>query len=214
MIFDNPAVQAVFAEYEARIAAETQRTSQPDINGHEIRDELLLPVGQDVGRLLHALVLAKRPRRVLELGTSYGYSTLILADAARKVGAQIVTMENADYKQAHAREQIGKAGLSNVVDFRLGDALDLLAQDKGPWDFVLLDIWKELYVDCFEAFYPGLTEEAIVASDNMVFPLSAREDVRALRSAMAQKGDMQHVLIPFGHGLELCVKWTRGNAKL
>ena len=214
MIFDNPAVQAVFAEYEARIAAETQRTSQPDINGHEIRDELLLPVGQDVGRLLHALVLAKRPRRVLELGTSYGYSTLILADAARKVGAQIVTMENADYKQAHAREQIGKAGLSNVVDFRLGDALDLLAQDKGPWDFVLLDIWKELYVDCFEAFYPGLTEEAIVASDNMVFPLSAREDVRALRSAMAQKGDMQHVLIPFGHGLELWVKWTRGNAKL
>lgn len=214
MIFDDPAVQAVFAEYEARNAAETQRTSQPGVNGYEIRDELLLPVGQDVGRLLHALVLAKRPTRVLELGTSYGYSTLILADAARKVGAEIVTMENADYKQAHAREQIGKAGLSDVVDFRSGDALHLLADDKGPWDFVLLDIWKELYVPCFEAFYPGLTEEAIVASDNMVFPPNARDDVRALRRAMEEKGDMQHVLLPFGHGLELCVKWSNDSAKL
>jgi predicted O-methyltransferase YrrM len=217
MIFADPQVQAVFADYQARDAAEAERTRQPGVDPFAIRDELLLPVGPDVGRVLHALVLARQPRRILELGTSYGYSTLILADAARTVGGTLVTMELADYKQAHAVEQIGRAGLSAHVDFRLGDALELLAADAragGEWDFVLLDIWKELYAPCFEAFYPHLAEEGIVASDNMIFPPGARENVRAFRAAMAAKGDMQHVLLPFGHGLEMCVRWSRGNAKL
>ena len=214
MTFQDPKVQSVFATYEARNAEEELRSGRPDVDPLAIRDELLLPVGEQVGKLLHALVRIKRPRRILELGTSYGYSTLFLADAARQVGATVVTMENAQYKQDYAMDQIDRAGLTNTVDFVLGDALELLATDRGPWDFVLLDIWKELYVPCFEAFYPQLAAEAIVACDNMIFPPMAREDARALRSAMQAKGDMQHVLLPFGHGIELCIKWDVQNEKL
>jgi len=214
MIFADPAVQAVYRDYEVRNAAEAERVRSGGVSGFAIRDELLLPVGAEVGQLLHALILARKPRRILELGTSYGYSTLFLADAARAVGGTVITMESADYKQADARRQIAAAGLSDHVQFRLGDAVAMLAAEQGEFDFVLLDIWKELYLPCFESFYPRLSEEAIVAADNMIFPPQARADVRAYRAAVATKHDLQACLLPVGMGIELAVKWSAGNAKL
>jgi predicted O-methyltransferase YrrM len=215
MMFADPKVAAVYADYEARNAAEQarQKTMAPS-EGFTIRDEFLLPVGPEVGAFLHALILAKRPNRILELGTSYGYSTLFMADAARTVGATVITMELADWKQAHAREQIAKAGLSEQVDFRLGDAVAMIEADEGPFDFILLDIWKELYLPCFEAFYPKLSDEAIIAADNMIYPPQARDDVRQYRAAVRSKGDLQTTLLPIGSGIELSVKWTPDNPSL
>jgi predicted O-methyltransferase YrrM len=215
MNFTDPKVAAVYAEYEARNVAEQERqkTLGPG-EGFVMRDEFLLPVGPEVGAFLHSLILAKRPARILELGTSYGYSTVIMADAARTVGATLVTMELADWKQAHAREQIAKAGLSDVVDFRLGDAVEMIKADAGPFDFILLDIWKELYLPCFDAFYPKLSDEGIIASDNMITPEVARPDVRLYREAVRAKADLQTALLPIGQGIELSVRWSAGNGKL
>jgi predicted O-methyltransferase YrrM len=214
MNFADPKVAVVFAEYEARDAAERERQAQlgPETFGH--RDEFLLPVGCDVGGFLHALILAHKPKRILELGTSYGYSTIIIADAAKAVGARLITMELADYKQAYAREMISKAGLSDIVDFRLGDAVATIAADSGLFDFVLLDIWKELYVPCFEAFYPKLSEEAVIVADNMIFPDIARPDVREYRAAVRSKADLHTTLLPIGSGIELSVKWSAVNVKV
>lgn len=214
MIFSTPEAAAVFAEFEARRVDEVAKLADLARTGMAGRDQLLLSVGPEVAVFLHALVLARRPRRILELGTSYGYSTLFLADAAREVGASLVTMELADYKQAYAAERIAEAGLSAVVDFRLGDAVEMIRADDGEFDLVLLDIWKELYVPCFEAFYPKLSEEAIVAADNMVEPQSARPDVRLYRAAVATKPDLHSALLPIGQGVELSVKWSAGNPKL
>ena len=214
MKFTEPAVQAVFADYAERLAADHVRMSQPglDLLGH--RDEFLLPVGEDAAWFLHSLIVARKPRRICELGTSYGYSTLFLAHAAREVGARVVTMDLADYKQAHARAQLERAGLAELVEFRCGDAVQLLGEDHGVWDFVLLDIWKDLYVPCFEAAYPRLGEEAIVCTDNMISPENARPNARALRAAIAAKPDLHSALLPIGQGIELTVKWSAGNASL
>jgi predicted O-methyltransferase YrrM len=214
MQFSDPLVAEVFAEYRTRAAADQRLMAELGPAGYARRDEFLLPVGEDVGNLLHALVLAHRPRRILELGTSYGYSTLILADAARAVGARLITMELADYKQAYALERLRRAGLADYVDLRCGDAVAMIADDAGPFDFVLLDIWKDLYLPCFEAFYPKLSEEGIVAADNMIDPVGARASVREYRAAVQAKGDMQQVLLPAGQGIELALKWSAGNAKL
>jgi predicted O-methyltransferase YrrM len=212
--FDDPAVQAVFADYAQRLETDAAKMRALGAEGHARRDEFLLPVGEQAGWLLHALIVARAPKRICELGTSYGYSTLFLADAARQIGAQLVTMELADYKQAHARAQLERAGLSDHVEFRCGDALDLLKQDDGAWDFVLLDIWKDLYVPCFEAVYPSLSEEAVVCTDNMIFPEGARPNARALRKAINAKGDLQSALLPVGQGIEVTVKWSSGNCSL
>jgi predicted O-methyltransferase YrrM len=214
MRFDDPAVQAVFADYAQRLEDDAVKMRALGSQGHARRDEFLLPVGEEAGWLLHALIVARAPKRICELGTSYGYSTLFLADAARQVGAQLVTIDLADYKQAHARAQLERAGLADHVDFRCGDALDLLEQDDGTWDFVLLDIWKDLYVPCFEAVYPNLSEEAVVCTDNMIYPEGARPNARALREAINAKGDLQTTLLPVGQGIEVTVKWGAGSSSL
>jgi predicted O-methyltransferase YrrM len=212
--FSDPKVAAVFSGYLEREAADAAKMREIGPSAFAIRDELLLSVGVEVGAFLHALILARQPRRILELGTSYGYSTLIMADAAWTVGAKVVTMELADYKQAYARQQLAAAGLSQVVDWRCGDALELLEADPGPWDFVLLDIWKDLYEPCLNAVYPKLSEEGIICADNMIFPEIARPEVRAYRAAVRGKPDLQSTLLPIGQGLEMSVKWSKGNSKL
>ncbi len=214
MQFTTPEAQAVYADYETRAAADEARMRELGPAGFAIRDEFLLPVGPEVGAFLHALIIAKRPARILELGTSYGYSTLFLADAAKAVGARVITMELADYKQAYAREQLDRAGLGDIVDWRCGDAVAMIHADPGPFDLILLDIWKELYTPCLEAVYPKLADEAIIAADNMISPEIARPDVRVYRAAVRAKPDLQTSLLPIGSGIELSVKWSAANAKL
>jgi predicted O-methyltransferase YrrM len=104
--------------------------------------------------------------------------------------------------------------LAEVVDFRLGDAVALIHEDPSPFDFVLLDIWKDLYIPCLEAFHPKLSDEAIVAADNMIEPAFVREDARTYRAAVRALPDMQSALLPIGSGIELSVRWRPGNAKL
>ena len=213
--FTDPRVAEVFAHYDARHKAELALTGElaPGSFGAR-RDEFLLPVGAEVGRFLRALAVARRPGRILELGTSYGYSTLFLADAARQCGARVVTVDLDQAKQAYARERLEEAGLAEFVEFRCGDALEIVAADEGEWGLVLLDIWKDLYVACFDAVYPRLAEEGVIVSDNMIYPEGARGAVRALRDAIRAKGDLQTVLLPLGSGIELTVKWSEGNTKL
>lgn len=215
MNFSDPAVGEVYREYERRNEDERARmAAMVPGDGFARRDEFLLPVGPQAGWFLHSLVIARRPAIVLELGTSYGYSTLFLADAVRQVGGRLVTMELADYKQDHAREMIAKAGLSEVVDFQLGDAVDLIGRNDGPFDVVLLDIWKDLYVPCFEAFYPRVAEEGVIAADNMIEPEMARPQVREYRAAVKSKSDLQTTLLPIGSGIELSCKWSPESDKL
>ena len=204
----------VHADYARRLAGEQAKQAELGSAMFAHVDEFLLPVGPEVGWFLHSLILARRPVRILELGTSYGYSTLFLADAARQIGATLITMDLADYKQAEARANMERAGLAQVVDFRLGDAVALIHADPGPFDLVLLDIWKDLYVPCLEAFYPKLSDEGIVAADNMIEPEMARADVRKYRDAIRALPDMQTALLPIGSGIELSVKWSAGSGKL
>jgi predicted O-methyltransferase YrrM len=212
--FSKPSVDLVLSYYTRRIADEEVKAAAMGSQMLAHRDEFLLPVGVEAGWFLHSLILAKRPARVLELGTSYGFSTLFLADAVTQTGGKLITMELAGHKQAEARSNIEKAGLSGAVDFRLGDAVSLIQADPGPFDFVLLDIWKELYVPCLQALYPKLADEAIVAADNIIEPSTWRHDARKYRDAVNALPDMKSALLPIGSGIELSVRWTAQNPKL
>jgi predicted O-methyltransferase YrrM len=215
MPFTDPRVAEVFAHYQARHQSELEltRSLAPGEFG-ERRDEFLLPVGAKVGGFLRALAIAREPATILELGTSYGYSTLFLADAARECGARVISIDLDPAKQQHAAEMLERAGLTGAVEFRSGDALELIAADPGPFDLVLLDVWKNLYLPCFEAFYPKLGEEGVIVSDNMIQPASARDAVRAFRRAVQAQPDLQTVLLPLGSGVELTIKWSPDNPKL
>ncbi len=200
----DSAIEAVLAEYEKRGAEEHKLQSLGTMDEWLARrDEFLIAVGPATGQLLNTLAKSVKARTILELGTSYGYSTVWLAEAARATGGKLITLEKAPYKQTYARTMLAKAGLAPHVEFRLGDALDIIASLKGPFDFVLVDLWKELYIDCFDLFYPKLSPGAFIAADNMLLPENYREAGTKYRKYVRAKPKIDSVLIPVGSGVEL-----------
>jgi predicted O-methyltransferase YrrM len=198
-------VQDVLDEYHRRIDAERPRMRRAIDEGTfaQIIDEMLLPVGPASGRLLHILATSLTAPRILELGTSYGYSGIWLAEAARNAGGRLVTMELSKEKSAYAREMSRKAGLADFVDFKVGDAVRMIEELPHGIDFVLVDLWKNLYVPCLNAFYPKLNSGAIVVSDNMIEPAHERAEVMRYQKAIRAMPKMTSILVPVGSGLEI-----------
>ena len=133
--------------------------------------EFYLPVTPEAGRLLYALVRASRPTTVVEFGMSLGISAIHLASAVRDNGAgRVVTTElNAD-KVAAATRNFADAGLDDLITVLHGDALQTLAAVEGPVEFVLLDGWKDLYIQVLELLEPRLAPGALVVADNTSMP--------------------------------------------
>jgi predicted O-methyltransferase YrrM len=197
-------VEQLLEAYDERIEAEEERKRElgpePD---DRLRDALLLAVGRETGRLLNALVKGEGATRILELGTSFGYSTVWLAEAARETGGTVLSIETHPGKREYALEQLTSVGLGPVVDLRLGNAVELLETLEGPFDFVLLDLWKELYVACFDLVLPRLAENALIVADNMIFPEHLRADAAAYRRHLRATGRFDSILLSIDEGLEI-----------
>jgi predicted O-methyltransferase YrrM len=208
-----PAFDRVLEIYRQRMAQEEAqmrvlKESKSDMRIH--RDQLLLPVGEEVARLMVELAVGLRARTIFELGSSYGYSTLYLADAARRTGGKLVSFEIDAAKQAYAKDHIEQAGLGAHVEWRLGDAVALLEHEKGPVNFVLLDLWKDLYIPCLDRLYPILAPNGLIVADNMLYPEFNRPEATAYRAAVRSKAGMQAVLLPIGQGIDLACRSDRG----
>lgn len=158
--------------------------------------DLYLPVSRATGSLLYALARARRARRILELGTSFGLSTIHLAAAladelaarptssptarltprgAAEADAILVATELVPSKAAAARENLARAGLEHLVELRVGDVRATLAADLPiDFDLVLFDAAKPLYrplleslLECVKATgRPRLAEGAVLVADN------------------------------------------------
>lgn len=215
------AFDRVFSAYKKRMVEE--QTIASHISGPEFsarRDEFLLSVGEDVAVLLYDMVIGLRAKIIVELGTSYGFSTLFLAAAAQRAGGKVFTYEISPKKQAFAQQQIAAADLSDFVEWRMGDAVGLLSSQDGPVNFVLMDLWKDLYVPCFDVLYPKLAPDGVIVADNMLFPEMYRAEAAVYRAAVRAKPDMQAVLLPIGQGIDVSCRVgreredARGSAKI
>jgi predicted O-methyltransferase YrrM len=130
-----------------------------------------IQVSPPQGKLLHLLAKAIGAKAILEFGTLGGYSTIWLARALPDSG-RLITLEAEPHNAEVARENIAHAGLSDVVDLRVGPALDLLpaleAEDAGPFDLTFVDADKVHTPDYFawalEHSHPG----SLIAADNVV----------------------------------------------
>jgi predicted O-methyltransferase YrrM len=198
------AIQAVLDEYHKRSDAETERMNALPFEELNKRwDEFLLPIGPATGEVLNILIKEARCKTLLEIGTSYGYSTVWLAEAARATGGKVISLDIAPEKQDYARASLTKAGLADLVEFRHGDARDLLGAMRERIDFVLLDLWKVFYISCFDLFYPKLNPGAFIAADNMILPEFSLEDTKKYQQHVRAKAGIQSILLPIGSGIEL-----------
>lgn len=137
----------------------------------ETRETLESPqmlTGTIEGRLLELLVHGLRARRVLEIGTYSGYGTLSMA-AGLPDGGSIDTCEVSEERAAVARRYIERAGVAERVTVHVGPALETIGRLEVEWDFVFIDADKENYVAYYEAVFPNLTTNGLIAADNTLW---------------------------------------------
>jgi predicted O-methyltransferase YrrM len=161
-------------------------------------------VEPDTARLLVVLIRALAPRRMLELGTSNGYSTIWLADAARAVGATLTTVEIDPDRAARARENLERAGLAEHAELRIADAAAVLgASGDATWDFVFLDAERPAYAGYWPDLVRTLAPRGLLAVDNVT---SHAGELVEFRAQVAAEDRVSEALAPTGAGALLVVR--------
>jgi len=174
------------------------RTGYADFYAH--MKEVPLAVSRETGTLLYMLARAVSARAIVEFGTSFGLSTVCLASALRdNGGGRLITSELEASKVARAKSNVAAGGLSDLVEFREGDALETLARDLPEQvDLLLLDGAKALYPDILDLVEGRLRPGSVVVADNADFFPPYVERVRAAGSGYLSVG--------FGEDVEFSVR--------
>jgi caffeoyl-CoA O-methyltransferase len=188
-------------ELFARLAAET----------HEKSESPQMMVGRIEGNFLALLVRTLRARRVLELGTFTGYSSIAMAQALPADGS-LITCDVNEETTAIARRYAQEAGVADRIDYRLGPALETLAGLDGEYDLVFIDADKINYVSYYEATLPLLAESGLMVVDNTLWsgrvadPQEDDESVQAIRALNDRVRDdprVDNVLLTVRDGMNL-----------
>jgi caffeoyl-CoA O-methyltransferase len=125
-------------------------------------------IGALGGRFLEILVFGMQARRILEIGTFTGYSSISMA-AGMPAGGKIITCELDPAHIELARRHVAASPYSDRIEIREGPALETIATLDGPFDLVFIDADKGSYLDYYEATLPKLAPRGLLAIDNTLW---------------------------------------------
>jgi predicted O-methyltransferase YrrM len=191
-----PARHAVLAEMEAR--------------AH--REDIKI-VGPAVGRLLALLVQITGARRIFEMGSAIGYSTIWLARAAGPHGRVHYT-DGDPARACDARDYLRRAGVASRVDVQTGDAVQLLRRAKGPFDIIFCDVEKHQYPAALKVALPRLKRGGLLIADNVLWSgrvarRSTEDSTRAIQrfnGLVYSSRQLFPVIVPLRDGVAVCRK--------
>ncbi len=150
-------MQTLYQQFIAFDALQTERTQRY----RNIEPESAL--------FLAMQIRVQQSKKILEIGTSTGYSTLWLANAAQETQGQITTLEIEPDRTAQAQQYAQELGLDHVIDFRIGDAQAFLNNNLNHYDFILLDAERDAYVDYWNNLQHMLVPKSgILIVDNVI----------------------------------------------
>jgi predicted O-methyltransferase YrrM len=217
--------QSFLREYDRYI---TSLFATEDDALRSAREEILregmpgISVSASEGKLLFVLACVIGARRILELGTLGGYSTIWLARALPAEGKLISLEIDRRYAEV-ARRNLERAGLAGKVEVRVGPALESLArlesQGEAPFDLVFIDADKEGYVDYLRKTMPLLREGSLVLGDNTlpdaVLDPAADSGAKRYNAEIGSQPDLISILVPVLRtrgidGLSISIKRTKG----
>lgn len=194
-------LEALKAELE-QFGAENDRTVAE-------RPRRMLNITRDTGEFLAVLVRATAARRVLEIGTSNGYSTLWLAEAACAIGGSVVTVEQAAYKIGLAAATFARSGLAQGISQLQGDAGQYLKDaPAGSFDLIFLDSERPQYAGWWADLKRALRPGGLLVVDNAT---SHPAEMAPLVALVKADESFATSLVPVGNGEFLAVKAAVGS---
>jgi predicted O-methyltransferase YrrM len=170
------------------------------------RSRKLLNLDLDTAELLSILARSARARRVLEIGTSNGYSTIWIAASVGPEGGRVISIDRSREKHKLAQDNLLAAGLLQFVDLQLGDATEVIKALPGPFDFVFFDADRVSAPGQLALLLPKLAPQALILADNA---LSHPEEIAGYLTMVKGLKQLQHVLIPVGKGLSVAFADSR-----
>jgi predicted O-methyltransferase YrrM len=188
-----------------------------EMEAHGRREGVPIVVPQ-TGELLHLLALIRGARRIVEVGTAIGVSTLYMARALPE-GGVIVSFEIDERRHDAARGYLERAGVLDRADLRLQDARTGLESLSGPFDMAFIDGVKTQYGDYFEALMPLLGSRAVLVVDNVLMSGRVAEGrgneywsdkqiaaARAFNERLLADERLNGMVFPVGDGLLLAIR--------
>lgn len=126
-------------------------------------------VGPLVGRVLHQLVLLTNPTRIFEMGSGFGYSAYWMAKALQQPEARIICTDGSEQNAERAAGYLARGGIADRIDYRVGNALEIIDETEGEFDIIYNDIDKDGYPEAFGKAIPRLRSGGLFITDNMLW---------------------------------------------
>lgn len=163
-----------------------------------------LAVSEEDGRFLRLMVASKGVKRALEVGTASGYSAIWIGLGLRETGGRLVTLEYDKMRAQEAIQNIRKAGLSDIVQVEIGDALKEIPKQPGPFDFVFIDAWKRDYQRYFDLIFPKLDRGGFLLAHNVI---NKRDEMGDFLATIQQHPDLLTTIVsPANEGMSVSLK--------
>jgi predicted O-methyltransferase YrrM len=166
------------------------------------RSHKMLNLERETAEVLRGLILPRKARRILEIGTSNGYSTIWLAASIPSEGRVISIDRNAD-KTAMAHANLDRAGLLDRVELLTGDATEIAQKLDGPFDVIFFDADRFSAPEQLTILLPKLAQETLLLADNV---LSHPDEIHGYLAAIAKLADFEHTVVPVGKGLSIAFR--------
>jgi predicted O-methyltransferase YrrM len=180
------------------LLAELEQFGQQNDAAISERPRRMLNITRDTGEFLSVLVQATDAQRVLEIGTSNGYSTLWLAQAVQRIGGHVTTVELSEFKLEMALRNFERSGLSDVITQHRGEAGGFLERlDDACFDLLFLDSKRSDYVNWWPNIQRVLRKGGLLVVDNATSHADEMADFMALVSA---DPDFTTCTVPVGNG--------------
>jgi predicted O-methyltransferase YrrM len=186
-----------------QLLAELEEAARDHDAQESDHDHKMLSLEAPTAQLLSMMVRGSRRVRLLEIGTSHGYSTIWLAWAVHAWGGHVTSIDRAANKLALADEHLRKAGLREVVDLIQGDATQQVAALPGPFDCVFFDADRLSAPSQLELLLPKLTDEVFLFADNA---LSHPQEIAGYLAAVESLPGFEHLIVPIGKGLSIAYR--------
>jgi predicted O-methyltransferase YrrM len=167
------------------------------------RSKKMLNLEPETAFFLSILVRSAKRQRILEIGTSNGYSTIWLAWAAQASDGHVTSIERNPDKSALAQENLSKAGLLHMVDLLCGEATEQIAQLSGPFDCVFFDADRRSAPQQLHLLLPKLTPDVFILADNV---LSHPDEIADYLAELAKLPRFERLTLPIGKGLSVAYR--------